>query len=546
MGIKGLETFIDENYHLQLVKVTGKLVIDGSGLFHHLYKHCHGSHHCFHDEAKRFFTILKSCGIRPMVIFDGLQVGKDETRIKRKNSQYFSLNAAQMREGQCSHDCRGWWTTGCSVLGGDVFRHSSDLDCEIIVAEGEADRKVVDHARKNKCPVLGHDSDFAIFDIPHGYIPFKGFKWEEASPTEGGVMAEVFRFEQFAHSIDFPSQLCLLFPAILGNDQIQALNTDPRAVVRISKLYRQHSFGGLLSVMEGVNPESAILEGIPREKLLANCKEAKMFYDLDGAPLIPPEFPRLPPWTLEQFRSGRLHTAVVQVLAERFCILSPQREDFDRPDTSHSISKMIRACTYGILLGSDQMVEEVVRSPGKASVEYSSTTTKMLDRPATLDTIECMEEDIRKQVLCDVLSCNFKDIKRLEPKWQLAAAATQFWSRETKPKKYITTAIVACFIYCDSGKDTELQQARFSYNFYLEVLHALAQWQQVYLDTLTLNQVLKEPFECTELMQFFDGDIVMYFALKLDRAITILQRGKDREDISELVSLIETAAMRGK
>ena len=539
MGILHLRTFIENYYKLQTVKVTGTLVIDGFGLI--TFLKCEGSHHCFHDRARKFFTTLRDCNIQPTVIFDGLQSGNKV--IERRKDDYSRRRRTQMEERLCYNP--GGWKMGCGGLTMEILVSSPDLRFDFIIAKGEADCEIVTYAQEHACPVLGKDTDFAIFDISHGYIPFKGFKWEEASPTEGGVMAEVFHFEDFAHSINFPSQHRLLFPAILGNDKIKKLNADPEYVEKIARSWRQYpSFDDLLSAIEGGNPETAILEyqldGMPRKSLLANCKEAKRFYHFgEGVlPLVPREFPVLPSWAEEQFRSGRLHIINIQALAHMPCILRIQREDFSRSDPSHTLSKKIRAHTYGILLGEGHEVMENVPSPIEPTVRNEPLRTEILIPPVKLYDVQYIEQHVRQQALCDVLSCRYEDIEQFTPEWKLITAVTRFWYREAKPDEKVTKAIVACFLYCDSGK-VNMEKPPIVHDFYLKVLHALAQWQQVYLDTLTLNQVLMEPYQRKDLVQFFDGDTVMYFAsCDSEQVITKLFGEKEKRFFSKFVAFI--------
>lgn len=543
MGIRGLESFVERNCPLPTVKIAGDLVIDGNGLLFFL-KGCleeqggQGSHRSFHEVVLKFFATLRDRGIKPMVIFDGLQDRKREVQIERYSQQLSIDCTAQEREHAQGP---GWWTVGCGIMLKEILLHSSDINFEFFVAEGEADHEIARYAHSHRCPVLARDSDFYIFDLPQGYIQFKSFQWTHH--VDGGVMADVFYFDNFSRRTNFPSQHRLLLPAILGNDQIKPTPySKPKAVIWFARSCRQYwSFDSLLSALEEGDVHAAIPGGLTQEQLLDNCRKARLFYCLDrGIPSASLEFPVLPPWAKEQYRKGRFHKSVVQALAFKFCFPPLPAEDFRRGDTALSVSRKIRAHTYGILLGPEKVVQEAVRAPCEARVIPTPVTTYILYPPVPLDSIERMTVEERKGVLCDILSCEAKTIIGLQPDRQLIAAATQFWCRETNPELPTVNAIVACIIYCGSGKAAALRQPRISYDFYLKVLQALAQWQQVYYDTLSLNQVLKEPFQKQDLVRFFDGDIVLCFAsdIHVEHTIASLFDQEAAKDFSKFASII--------
>ncbi|KAJ8303625.1 hypothetical protein KUTeg_020021 [Tegillarca granosa] len=174
MGIHGLTTFIQENPDLlqdfQLHDT--KVVIDGNNLYHQLFYHYHVNHHYNGDydqfalKTKQFFHLFKSCNISPIIVFDG---GYDTDDRKLQTT----LERARTRlhlAGFISHGDRG---KVLPILAYETFRHVLiELDIPHVTCDFEADSEIVVLANDLNCPVISMDSDFYIFEVQGGYIPF--------------------------------------------------------------------------------------------------------------------------------------------------------------------------------------------------------------------------------------------------------------------------------------------------------------------------------------------------------------------------------------
>ena len=556
MGIRLLTTFVKSLRNrgcFVLEKISGDLVIDANGLLFFLLENCDNSIAGFNEITERFLAKLSECGVRPVLIFDGFQEGKEKELIRRRiqnMKEWAKSQNIELARDSVVHNAN-WWTTGCGILNEDSLLFWSEFEHlfkSAYVCYGEADREIVHCANVLDCPVLGKDSDFYIFKIEKGYIAFEDFKWESAHAGHGGIEAKVFYLERFASSIQFPIQHRLLFPAIMGNDRITQCCRDPVLIIRYATILNKYrSFSEFLSMLRENDPASDVPElkqmcvHVDYQTLVCNCEMAEEFYERcdSASSCVPLVFKKLPSWALKQFQAGRFHTTVIEVLATGWCFPFLRNEDFRR-DSSHAVSREIRAHTYGILIGEDKIVTENIRLSRRPVMENVPIKTKVVDPTVSLARIEQFTIEDRKQVLCSIMSCQPDCLTHLPSKQHLIAVVTQFWYRKTKPDDQLTRAFIACFLYCQSGQSVyKLKKIPSSYRDYLKVLHALSCWRQVYYDVRALNGVLMEPFECISPIKFFDGDVVQYFSkIPHQRFITKELGIEVMEDFEKLLSFV--------
>ena len=554
MGIRFLTTFVKscrESFVME--NISGDLVIDANGLLFFLMENCDKSIAGFNEIAQQFLAKLSECGIRPVLIFDGFQEGKEKERSRRRiqnMKEWAKSQNIELAHDSNVHDA-DWWTTGCGILNEDGLRFWSEfkhLFKTAYVCYGEADQEIVHYANEHHCPVLGNDSDFYIFEIEKGYIAFEDFKWESAHAGHGGIETKVFYLERFASSNKFPIQHRLLFPALMGNDRITQCCSYPVLIIRYAIILNKYrSFSEFLSMLRENDQSSEAPElkqmcvHVDYQTLVRNCEMAEEFYEgCDSASsCVPLVFKKLPSWALKQFQAGRFHTTVIEVLATGWCFPFLRDEDFCR-DSSHAVSNEIRAHTYGILIGQDKKVMENIRLSRQLVINDVPIRTKVVYPTMSLAKIEQFTMEDRKRVLCRIMSCQPHCLTYLPSKQHLIAVATQFWYRKTNPDDQLTRALIACFLYCQSGQSVyKLKQIPSSYRDYLKILHALACWRQVYYDVRILNGVLMEPFECISSIKFFDGDVVQYFSkIPHQRFITKELGIKVMEDFEKLLSFV--------
>ena len=194
------------------------------------------------------------------------------------------------------------------------------------------------------------------------------------------------------------------------------------------------------------------------------------------------------------------------------------RATVDDVDNSSSqlTGKEIRRSIYGIL--GCRKVTETMRSDG--GIDLVDIGVEPCVDPSYPDiALDKSTLERRQSVFCSILHCSRKEIDRLPLKWQLVVIASSYWFKNAKPyiSPHIAEALVFTFLACSQGhcpSRLERVSARSPRkNYSPQALHAFAQWQSVYFDALSLNQLLQEPFQSITPSRLYDGEIAMHYAV---------------------------------
>ena len=191
------------------------------------------------------------------------------------------------------------------------------------------------------------------------------------------------------------------------------------------------------------------------------------------------------------------------------------RATVDDVDNSSSqlTGKDIRQSLYGIL--GCRKATETMRSGGidmgvEPCVDPSCPDTALISHDKS--TLER-----RQSVFCSILHCSRKEIDRLPLKWQLVVIVSSYWFKIVKPyiPPYIAETLVFTFLACSQGhcpsRLERVSAPSLRKNHSPQALHAFAQWQSVYFDALSLNQLLQEPFQYITPSHLYDGEIAMHY-----------------------------------
>ncbi|CAL8294089.1 unnamed protein product [Merluccius merluccius] len=183
MGVHGLTTYVEGNRQFfQDVKFKDSvLVIDGCSLFYRLYfnhsldQQHGGDYDIFSALLDQFFSALAACNIQPFVVLDG---GMDPSD-KKFSTLRERLRSKIKEADSLSHGRHG---SVLPILTRAVFvQVLTQRGVPLVQCPAEADWEIACLAHQWKCPVLTNDSDFYIFDLPGGYLPFRFFNWTNVS-----------------------------------------------------------------------------------------------------------------------------------------------------------------------------------------------------------------------------------------------------------------------------------------------------------------------------------------------------------------------------
>ncbi|XP_045565177.1 protein asteroid homolog 1 [Salmo salar] len=415
MGVHGLTSYVEGNRGLfQDVRFRdSRLVIDGCSLFFRLYLNhgldqAHGGDYdAFAALLSTFISALEACNILPYVVLDG---GMDPS--DKKLSTLRQRLQSKIQEAESLS--RGRHGSVLPLLTRHVFiQVLSQRGVPLVQCPAEADWEIACLANQWGCPVLTNDSDFYIFDLPGGYIPFRFFQWANVSgsPPNHYIPARRYTVSGMCqHFRGMNRELLPLCAVLAGNDY-----TTEQTYKHIHTLLPQLTTGGkrggrgrgspshieglLLWLSSFPGPEEALEEvgrltgGVERGggergrggrgrgragrggEMSGLCSvlwsgmqeyhltpQSRLSTWFSGGSSRSPEglwattpCP-LPEWLCWAAGSGAMAPLVLDVLELRRVLLIPQVENSRLP-SSHCSATAIRQALYGILLANQEQGE---------------------------------------------------------------------------------------------------------------------------------------------------------------------------------------------
>ncbi|XP_030596689.1 protein asteroid homolog 1 isoform X2 [Archocentrus centrarchus] len=366
MGVHGLTTFVEGNRHfLQDVKFRdSRLVIDGCSLYYRLYfnhgldQQHGGDYDAFASLLIHFLSALESCNIQPYVVLDG---GMDPSN-KKFDTLRQRLQSKIKEADNISHGRNG---SVLPILTRDVFiQVLIQRGVPLIQCPAEADWEIACLAREWKCPVLTNDSDFYIFDLPGGYLPFRFFQWTNLNgrASQHYISARCYT----------TASLCRLFgdAKVLGRggkgrsppSRIEGLllwlssfKTVAEALEEVSSIMGDEGGRGMRGQKGGLASE--LWAGMQEYHIKPPSSLAHWFSGgkalLGGQTSGLAQLEQLPQCLLTAALQGRLPPMALDALVMRRVLLIPQVEN-SKLASSHCSSRAMRQALYGILLRRSQ------------------------------------------------------------------------------------------------------------------------------------------------------------------------------------------------
>ena len=340
-----------------------------------------------------------------------------------------------------------------------------------------------------------------------------------------------------------------LIPAILGNGIIpslarplqhhiqQQLGQSTMKVVDLVYSYMQ--------ILQSAHMQACI-EGIPdrglRATLNENVRNVMDYYntpikqnpsDLLKAPI--PSCPSLPQWFVEEYRQRNIPHAIVDAKVN------------GRQHHSSSLTSLhIRQCTYSIL-GINGVKE--YHMDGRSASEVQVTCDTITIQCPRLDLIPQMLPIDRQALLLSILGCTPAHLEAVEEGDKLFLCSVIFWKQKRSIQICIVKALLACFVQCSMNaqavRDIQANSTisglyRRSKNW-KEDREFFLEWQCVYKDTVTLNNLLQCPFQETCPSRIYDGRIAMSLASNPADIDNVVRRLRmSMEKYTRLLDIIQT------
>ena len=598
MGIRRLTTFINEKFtRWKKSPVHGELIIDGCSLSYE-FMNAHadmygGNYMSLAKEIENFLVTLMRYKIKPFMIFDGtIDDRKIETLVSRINEKLeTAVTVAREKTSSSSDQERIPSRTPsfsdrilepilASYIVIDTVKRVLGGDC-LFVADGDADIDIASLAIHHRCPVLSNDSDFYIFPLQYGYIPYSRFHW--SNPQSDGIYAEFYFHEHFCGQFEIcdPSLLAMI-PAIVGNDMISQLDAEHRKMILPPDPDCKSLIESVIMYTASFTTLEACINTLQRQELIdptdviKNIREAYNDYFfvpcnsckpldvlrttlkcVDGSPL--PEF------VLKKFRVGVFSAFLIKILREQV-IYKVVLEDIS-DSWCQLIGVPIRRALYGILCGSDAFITEFQRGENPLvydQIQIKSVKTVTYEgRKIPLPSLEScgvgIEKDYGKEILFGILDVKEEDFKKIPGCYQLLLAITCYWYKHcTISKKDVllkafllnlqrpllaisTTAFISKGEKPKGKKSSTIASSPKSLFPVLTFTHAFAQWQSLYGNIFNLSQLLQGPLVLPPVSDFLECSYLHNFVeVIIQQGVkkVIQQNGLDQNMYQDFISAI--------
>ncbi len=530
MGIPHLTSIVNNSFKgWKREEIKGQLIIDGGGIYRKLYSFdwSHGGQLPeFQEKISFFFTSLKRSGVIPIVVMDGIDFTskKEKTKLMRRESMVNTVFRKYVSVRRFTREMDRGYAPPLAI--NVFFSVMMKLDISFVVVDGEGDEWMFKLANRHRCPVLSNDSDFMMYKLEKGYVPFDRFHWE-ASP----INAEVYHYRAFCAQNKFQDMnIRLAIPAIVGNDFIAGI-LDRNKSKLLTMIQDLQHFKTLEDYISQVESMPGNLSKDQRKLLKSNCLEAQKMYDLDEVTTLEKinaetafDSKLVPDWLWRQYRKGNLSPYILEVLVARKNILKIFVDDIVYgSDSCVLVSLPIRKCIYGIIGSGCVTVTEYYRKERNILKQNFTSCITINDLPLPhLTQVATLSIDERKHLFYSILGCDDirSAIEKLDDYWHFVMAVTVFWARHTNASSQVVKALILSFVVC-SGCKEELPQMRTNFSLpdefiqsrtSMPILHSFAQWQSTYIDALSLNELLMLPLKTASPEDLYDGKLAMFFA----------------------------------
>ena len=547
MGVKKLTTFVESDFVRWRYgkEVHGKLVVDGNSLVHSLHTRewsNGGQYREYRSAVRQFYLKLLNSGITPIVIFDGVNDERKTDVVMKRRQDWVNIIHKRITDNAS----RNIKCSGCILptLCSEVYRMALyDLNIEFYVADGEADPVIARVANHYSCPVLSNDSDFFVFRLIGGYIPYSNFHWKSSV-----VKADIYHRDEFAKQFGFrDSSLLYVIPAIVGNDFIL-----PSSVPIMLDLMLKGE-NEIRSICRNLKMFSSLVEYLASTSSTSHelkCRQAKEWYEIphslscqelvETTQLRHKNGDQFPQWLVELFHKGHLPSAALDVAIHCKAIFRMIPDNFHK-ESSIVAGQMIRQQIYS-LLGCDEVVEIFRHKLTITGVKVSSTQLTSSCNNVTLASVESMTNRERQTLFYSVCNCDERALNHLTGQysdWKFVATTVRLWISNTEPPRKLVKALLLCFTLCSGLNDGRLDSLRRRDHMpvtfrksqrWLDALHSFMQWQVIYHTAWTLNALLNEPMTVFSPAYLYDGEIIMYLASaeNIDHLIACLVPYQDR------------------
>ena len=418
-----------------------------------------------------------------------------------------------------------------------IFMHAVFLEavreagCELIFADGEADPVIMKTANYYNCPVLANDTDFFIFPLKKGFILHEDnlFRYDSISKQ---YEAKIFRQEGFVrrwlvsgHDGGASNELCLLIPALVGNDFLppaMGVKTVERWLPRgkVGYCYKCHvdRVTDVTIIHAAINyiQNQGVRSVDQFQGIVNNIQECRRIYSFGrkashDATIIA----KLPQWILKLHRDGLLSPYITQALiSSKVLVKVPADSPYEKTSSALS-SRGIRRLIYDLLQvpevteffpSNGDLAFHKVRQAGKLSPQSTKDVSYFLVEVLGLD-------DATSNLIQQNGCLHVED-------WFLVATSLVYWAKIKRRSQMHAKALLLTMMDCFHG-DTTLHLQPLPHaatEEWLFALHTFSEWQFIYHDLCVLNTLVGSPLHRISPCNFYDGHKAILYSLQSDHA----------------------------
>lgn len=218
MGIKHFHTCI-EPFFEPITLQNSVLIVDG-GVCNRICENASddprlgSDYDLIYEAVDQYFRRLLSCNVIPIVVMDGLYDERKEATMQER----LQLSLKELTiYNKNKHNFFTKNLRAFPIFKTNVFRDVlENLNISFVRCDFEADGELIELAKKFDCPILSHDSDFALCN-GITFIPYKSIN-SNSFTGDGYIHCEKFNREKFLETYNLLASNLPLLAVIFNSD----------------------------------------------------------------------------------------------------------------------------------------------------------------------------------------------------------------------------------------------------------------------------------------------------------------------------------------
>jgi hypothetical protein len=385
---------------------------------------------------------------------------------------------------------------------------------------------------------MANDSDFYIFNIRRGYIPFKQYDFTGPNTT-----VRKFSFDGFAKHLGIDPSMSPLLASLVGNDYISDIMLRPftahiESLVSSSKLEagsrkcKVPTIAQFLSSYKSVSEAIHAVIGLFPNNLKVSFEKALYLsieeYQMKQSNLIgyfdshdlscnmrTYNGHSLPQWVVKLYRQGLIASEGLDCLCNRKIFLQTQYEDIKLP-SAQTCAQGLRWYYYALALNcegtntvvpattevttEDIVVTELDREGLRLVQKTVNLTRKVSEIDIQIHDIPKMSDEAKDSHLLSLLDSDLPFIRNLSIEHQIVVSALRYWVIHSQIKP---THLAALLVYYVGEKQSSPTHSDPTIS--IEAFHSFSQWQNVLYWVERLNALFSSTFPQLQVAKLYDG-----------------------------------------